>query len=1413
MIHDHEDNTIIDVKRLDITRFKLRPNTHEIRIAAASLDSLVFKIHTAPGDSISNLAGLLQKFSSEETQSDTTAAPWSVSIARVSLNNAHFEDRNFNEKPIPLGIDWNHTVVSNLNGEIKNVNINDSLISAKVRHVDFNEISGFSVTAMKGDISYSPKAIMLENIKLKTTYSDLEFNYNLLYEDMSAFRDFINLVQMEGDFNLSRLALEDLVYFAPLFQGLNNFVWLSGSIKGTVSDLKANNMELIAGDRFRLLTDFAVKGLPDIEKTLFDINIKKLFTTTQDVTSFQLPFRESELFLELPENLDSLKYCSVTGFFTGYMKNFVAKADINTNLGDITTDIQLAQNIYSGELEYDGLISGKDIQAGLLAQQYDILGSLDVNIDVKGQGIDPETMNIRMDGSIDSLWFMDNRFNSIAINASYIDKIATGSVALNDELAFINIDGTIDLQKEEPYTFVDVVIENADLHGLHLLDSTNRTIISTNIHADAHGLKPDLINGTIIANNTIYTSNGDTLIIDEFEITQKSINDSSLHKVLTISSDVFDMYSTSSIPYSEVIPTITQYIRNIAPELLTTDTLAGRHSWSTENFIANIKFKNTRDVSRIFMPFLTFPPGARARLEYNGETSQTNFSFNAKTLNISGITVENINLESEIDSLRGDFVVRIDEVILMEPAEDDSIPIGLQNFMLTALAEQDTIHIQSEYDDFSTLDRNKGFMNAYLSLSSFPALDISIKENRLTFNDSTWKFHKNNRIHIQEGINKFVNVGIASKSQGFIINGNISQNPLDTLKASFNGMNLQLMDIFLPREIRLNGLLNGQASVSGIYQTPNLLGELSVDDFNLNNEHLGDLLITTTWNNKKNHIDVNADLIYTGNIGSDTTLFIHGYYAPTDNGYLDFDIKTKNFNVEVAKPWLDGVAHNISGRMSGKLKAIGTLDKPVLTGKLFFFRTGMRIDYTKVDYTFADEIHFTKNAITFKDFVINDSRANRLIVNGGLNHNYFDDFDLDLDLDFQDINVMQTRSMDNSSFYGNIFTSGNLKLKGLFDQMYLNANIRTVQGTNVHVPVTYSVNVGTNDFITFINPYDTTIIKEYIAPQPSGSGINIDTRIQVDPTTNLNIYLPDNMGSMEVNGYGDIRFIMDEQSDFEIFGDYEIASGKFLFTLQNVIRRSFDIRSGGTIKLAGDAMDAELDIKAVYHLRAGLSGLPTADTTLSGRRIPVECVLGLSGPVINPIINFSIELPDADEQIRDLIYSTIDTTNHTMMTQQMLSLLILNSFTFSNTNTALTGGLGNTSFDILTNQLSNWISQISKDFDVGINYRPGDEITQEEVEVALRTQLFNDRVIIDGNIGVMNAENTENTSNIVGDVNVEVKITKDGRLRFKAFNKSNEYDMLNNASPYTQGIGISYFTEFDNFGDLFGRKSKVQKRE
>jgi len=59
--------------------------------------------------------------------------------------------------------------------------------------------------------------------------------------------------------------------------------------------------------------------------------------------------------------------------------------------------------------------------------------------------------------------------------------------------------------------------------------------------------------------------------------------------------------------------------------------------------------------------------------------------------------------------------------------------------------------------------------------------------------------------------------------------------------------------------------------------------------------------------------------------------------------------------------------------------------------------------------------------------------------------------------------------------------------------------------------------------------------------------------------------------------------------------------------------------------------------------------------------------------------------------------------------------------------------------------------------DVGVNYRSNREMKSDEVQVALSTQLFNDRLTINGSVDVAtNAAATE-SDNIVGEFDIDYK--------------------------------------------------------
>jgi hypothetical protein len=129
---------------------------------------------------------------------------------------------------------------------------------------------------------------------------------------------------------------------------------------------------------------------------------------------------------------------------------------------------------------------------------------------------------------------------------------------------------------------------------------------------------------------------------------------------------------------------------------------------------------------------------------------------------------------------------------------------------------------------------------------------------------------------------------------------------------------------------------------------------------------------------------------------------------------------------------------------------------------------------------------------------------------------------------------------------------------------------------------------------------------------------------------------------------------------------------------------------------------------------------------------------------------------------------------------------------------------------MFSNQISNWLSQISNDFDVDFVYRPGTkDINSQELQVALSTQLLNDKVTINGNFGVSGTEAAKETP-LIGDFDIEYKITE--KIRFKAFNRYNS-PYTGRGAAYTQGLGVFFKQDFNKFSDLFGKKESSEMKK
>jgi hypothetical protein len=206
---------------------------------------------------------------------------------------------------------------------------------------------------------------------------------------------------------------------------------------------------------------------------------------------------------------------------------------------------------------------------------------------------------------------------------------------------------------------------------------------------------------------------------------------------------------------------------------------------------------------------------------------------------------------------------------------------------------------------------------------------------------------------------------------------------------------------------------------------------------------------------------------------------------------------------------------------------------------------------------------------------------------------------------------------------------------------------------------------------------------------------------------------------------------------------------------------------------------------------------------------------------MNPNINFEIELPNSNASYQEELNNRLSDPDK--LNQQAFSLLIINSFWTESLATEsgfIEQGVSSNTMQMAAAQFSNFIAQGLGDYiDISVGYNTASqEELRDELEVGISKNFMDDRITVNSTIDVPvgSASTTNNTSqNFAGDVELVYKITRDGRIRAKAFNRNNQDNpALDKLAPYTQGIGVFYQTSFNTYGEffktVFGLKPKEQ---
>ncbi len=684
--------------------------------------------------------------------------------------------------------------------------------------------------------------------------------------------------------------------------------------------------------------------------------------------------------------------------------------------------------------------------------------------------------------------------------------------------------------------------------------------------------------------------------------------------------------------------------------------------------------------------------------------------------------------------------------------------------------------------------------------------DIAIDQSQIVFQDSTWHIDSC-RAFVSADYAHIDNLNIRSGERYATINGDMSQWSGDTLHIALNKIVLE--DLIKTNEkshFSLAGDLYASAHVSEVYGQPRLFCDAHIERLNVNGDDLDRLELGTRWIPQEERVDVGVAIITKGL----PRAWSSGYVDLSENN-LNLDFNIDSLSTGFLNFYLSSAIRNWKGTTSGKLKLYGPLNDIQLSARLKLNDDNtFVVKQTGVGYRIdkQDSVFLSPNNMIFDDIRFADAEGNRGVFSGNIYHNMFSNNRMNMHLDVNKVLVLKTTEKESPTYYGTVYASGNMSILGTTQDVRMAINAQTEPGSTFCLTPTAKGDISGNDYILFQN----TTQEQNVDIENITSSVTARLDLDITPDAQLRVVInPATDNQLTAYGKGRMIIGINKSGDININGDYNIERGLYNFTFENIINKQFEINNGSRIVWEGDPYDATLDVSATYKVKASLyelvQGMEDVNSADLKRRVPINCNILLSNKLTDPDIKFDIKIPSSQNFSQYTFDQYVNTEDE--MNRQVFSLLLAGRFYATqeaSDNNATQGSsyLGTTASEMLSNQLSSLISQNKYNLGVGVNYRPGDKMMNEEYEVAVSSQLLDNKIILSGNIGYgRDASNTteENSGSLIGDFDIDVKLNRRGNIRAKAYTHSNN-DVIYETSPTTQGVGISFQEEFSSFRQL-----------
>lgn len=1350
-----------------------------------------------------------------EAADSIVAQGWRFSLGKLSLTEiaAKIDDNNISRTPERL--DFAHIEVPLLSMKLNDFVYSTDTISGALKQFYIYERGGFTVNRLETDFRYTTNGVLLDNLLLQTPNSILKNHVLISYPSLSAIQSESAKVGVEVLLDKSRVGIDDLFYFMnravqnklKLYKG--QYIDLTTDIKGSLASLELNKLNIRALKGTVLDLHGSVKGLPDANRIIYAFDRLNFKTLASDIKPFLTDSIRRQL--RIPD------WLVISGKIKGSVKSYYPDLHLRTSDGDARVAGFLDMNRIHQE-RYEIVVSTSSLNVGKIIRNDSMLGEITLRAAAKGRSFDFKRMNADFQVFVTAAEAMAYNYHSLEFSGQVNGGKAQLSGRSNDPNLNFLLDSRADLNGRYPAITGSLDIRNINPFALNLYKDT--LTFKGYISTDIKHLNPDYPDGSFYWIDPVITMPSRVIHMDSVAIVSKPITDSTQDIAFNLS-NILQGSLKGTLPLTQTgnfINALTKRYYNgsdtTRPDENQHLILEARASYHPifERLLPQLKpFDSIGiyaglaiDTSRVdvFSPGVNYIGTLLDSIYISALGGNDNLSFHAGARQI---VQGNITLwEPQVSGDAGNDSLRV-TINLKDSASRDQMRIGAH--MSTG---------NSDTSESTVIRLNEGLLLHYEPWTVNPA-------NRLVF--------EKNGFYLEN-----LTINKASESLSAHSRQPLAGSPMDIRITNFSLGNILRMvsgDTLLA-----DGTINANALVDLSDSIPGLEGTVSVTDLQAFNHPVGNLTVEADNKGKDTY---NAEIRLSGQ-GNDVLLGGSYFTVPLDGNLLDFKLAVNQLNLKSLEGLTFGAISNSSGSITGNLDIKGSPSKPILDGALKTNQLRTTVSMLGTPLTMPQEsIIFRQDGVRFQNFTIVDKNQNNATIDGSVLTGDFRTFDLDLHLNADQWQPIDSKKEDNELFYGKLILSTGLDITGSSSAPHIDGNITIHDSTDfTYARVDNGPGIVESEGIVRFRDgrdtavVDTTQFASVATAQAAAMQMNVNVGIEKNAIFNV-VVDPATGDNLQVRGEASLNAAMSPDGSVGLTGNYELLGGHYDLHY-NFLRRKFNIKPGSIVTLAGDPLDADVDITAIYDANIAPFELveqqvDPAELNYFKQRLPFQVLLKLKGKAMKPEITFDILLPEdaqtgvtsnVADQVRQKL--TEIRSDASSMNKQVFAVLILGRFIEDDPFASGSGGgmeyaARQSASRFLSDQLNKLADNLVQGIELNVglesteDYSSGAKQNRTDLNIAASKRLLNDRLKITvGNDFQLEGGQTQSqqSSVIPGNLSADYQLSKDGRYVMRAY-RTNEMQNMVDGFVIETGLSLRLSLEYNRFRHLF--RKRIQEPE